>query len=363
MQNVINIGQQRAADSLRMWLIMNNFTTRSLTYAMNIRAMNVDLVRPLPEPNTNRIIRDMETLCNRNPTEPYAWGDKVPALRFLSVTIPTGGVTDVQMEVISEQVRVATHNIIQQLATPQGSDRSIQIPPVPIADGDTRTPLIECPGDHIDQAGPSGFSPLQGQQLNINAPAFISPHTHTHTHTSPQEVIREEIIAVKPVVKKPKIKPVRAMVSAPLGSKSWLRPDKMFLALEDKIELIVHRYTPPQKAPKLITEIIHSLHNIRPGDQPVNFEDLDSSDSSNKTPAVSQNSSETSSVHHSVSRTPISHTQDLSPIIHTVESSQPTQVVPLTPADILPVVVSQEGNVESQTDQVNDNEQEDDRLI
>eukprot|EP00919_Chromeraceae_sp_WS-2016_P022356 GHVR01053106.1.p1 GENE.GHVR01053106.1~~GHVR01053106.1.p1 ORF type:complete len:118 (-),score=3.36 GHVR01053106.1:410-763(-) len=97
------------------------------------------------------------------------------------------------------------------------------------------------------------------------------------------------------------MKPVRAMVSAPLGSKSWLRPDKMFLALDDKIELI-HRFTPPAKAPKEIIDIIHSLHNIRPANIPINFEDLDSSESSARTPIVSQNSSETSSVHHSVSQ-------------------------------------------------------------
>eukprot|EP00919_Chromeraceae_sp_WS-2016_P076552 GHVR01180843.1.p1 GENE.GHVR01180843.1~~GHVR01180843.1.p1 ORF type:complete len:125 (+),score=10.51 GHVR01180843.1:244-618(+) len=86
MQNVLHIGQQRAADSLRLWLIKNNFTTRSLMYAMNIRAMNIELVNPMPEPNMNRIVRDMESLCTTYPSEPYAWGDVVPALRFFSET-------------------------------------------------------------------------------------------------------------------------------------------------------------------------------------------------------------------------------------------------------------------------------------
>eukprot|EP00919_Chromeraceae_sp_WS-2016_P034914 GHVR01082694.1.p1 GENE.GHVR01082694.1~~GHVR01082694.1.p1 ORF type:complete len:355 (-),score=58.68 GHVR01082694.1:188-1252(-) len=197
---------------------------------------------------------------------------------------------------------------------------------------------------------------LQGHPLNINAPAFIP----THTHTSPQEVPPVEVVIVKPVVKKPKVKPVRAMVSAPLGSRSWLRPDKMFLALEDKIELIVHRFTPPQKAPTKITDIIHTLHNIRPSDQPINFNDLDSSDSSHQTPVASQNSSITSSVHHSVSRTPIQPEQHQSQVLPIIEPSQHTHIVPLNIASLLPVVVSRVENVESQAAENIENEQEDD---
>eukprot|EP00919_Chromeraceae_sp_WS-2016_P007024 GHVR01016440.1.p1 GENE.GHVR01016440.1~~GHVR01016440.1.p1 ORF type:complete len:796 (+),score=76.11 GHVR01016440.1:51-2438(+) len=101
----------------------------------------------------------------------------------------------------------------------------------------------------------------------------------------------------------------------------------MFLALDDKIELIVHRFTPPAKAPKEITEIIHSLHNIRPANIPINFEDLDSSDSSARTPMVSQNSSETSSVHHSVSQVPQA--------THAHITVNPVEVISNTPVEIV----------------------------
>eukprot|EP00919_Chromeraceae_sp_WS-2016_P025280 GHVR01059760.1.p2 GENE.GHVR01059760.1~~GHVR01059760.1.p2 ORF type:complete len:248 (+),score=68.19 GHVR01059760.1:2-745(+) len=91
--------------------------------------------------------------------------------------------------------------------------------------------------------------------LNAEAEEFVPQETNNEQDTPTQKI------------KKPRAAPTKTTITAPLGTKSWIRPNKLFIALEESVELLVHRFKAPQeKAPKVLTDFIHTLYNIRPAE-------------------------------------------------------------------------------------------------